>query len=68
MSERKVEGKIEKIQRSKINPEGALLISGSKPGKYNRNCSYCGIYGHKKPLCATKDLNLEAKKERKGNE
>jgi hypothetical protein len=43
----KLRNKFENIQRSKINPEGSLMIHGGRPGKYKDNCSNCGIYGHK---------------------
>jgi hypothetical protein len=65
MSERKVEGKIEKIQRSKINPEGALMTDGGRPGKYKGNCFYCGIYGHKATVCHKRIKSIGKKGEKR---
>jgi biotin synthase-like enzyme len=65
----KLRNKFDKIQRSKINSEGALMTNEFKPGKYKGNCSYCGMYGHKANMCnkRTKVRSKKGMKNEKGS-
>jgi hypothetical protein len=68
----KIRSKFEKIQRSKVNTEGASMINGGRPGEYKGNCSYCGKYGQKANVFHKRPKSISQKGEKtergKGNE
>jgi hypothetical protein len=43
----RLRARFEKIQRTKTDQDGALMIKDMRPGKYKGLYSFCGMYGHK---------------------
>jgi gag-polypeptide of LTR copia-type/Zinc knuckle len=50
----KLRARFDKLQRSNPTQDDALIVGGSKPGKYKGLYTFCGIYGHKSSQCRKK--------------
>jgi hypothetical protein len=60
--------RFEKIQKTRPNQDGALMVKDIRPGKYKGLCIFCGMYEHKAAQCRNKlkgmNDKLEGEKEK----
>jgi hypothetical protein len=59
----KLRARFEKIQKTRPNEDGVLIVKDIRPGKYEGLCSFCGMCGHKTAQCRTKLIGMNEKQE-----
>jgi hypothetical protein len=61
--EEKLRARFEKIQKTRPNQDGTMMVKDMRPGKYKGLCSFCGMYGHKAAQCRNKLKGMNEKPE-----